>query len=44
MCIRDRPKKMLGCANRRIDGAVTMIMCYAMLDRYKREYMEYVNR
>ena len=41
---RIMPKKMLGCANRRIDGAVTMIMCYAMLDRYKREYMEYVNR
>ena len=41
---RIMPKKMLDNANKRIDGAVTMIMCYAMLDRYKREYMEYVNR
>lgn len=41
---RIMPKKMLDNANKRIDGAVTMIMCYVMLDRYKKEFMDFVNR
>ncbi len=41
---RIMPKKVLDNANKRIDGAVTMIMCYAMLDRYKKEFMDLVNR
>ncbi len=38
------PQKTLDNANKRIDGAVTMIMCYVMLDRYKKEFMDFVNR
>lgn len=41
---RIMPKKTLDNANKRIDGAVTMIMCYVMLDRYKKEFMDFVNR
>lgn len=40
---RIMPMKALGDVNKRIDGGVTMIICYAMLDRYKKEYMDIVN-
>lgn len=43
-CARIMPKKVLDESNKRIDGGVTMIICYAMLDRYKREYMDFINR
>ena len=35
---RIMPMKVQDSRNRRIDGAVTMIIAYATLDRYKREY------
>lgn len=35
---RIMPVKVQDMRNRRIDGAVTMIIAYAMLDRYKKEY------
>ena len=40
---RIMPKKTLDTAENHIDGAVTMIICYAMLDRYKKEYMDIIN-
>lgn len=40
---RIMPKKTLDKAENHIDGAVTMIICYAMLDRYKKEYMDIIN-
>ncbi|MCI1958180.1 MAG: terminase large subunit [Clostridia bacterium] len=41
---RIMPKKVLDKAANHIDGGVTMIICYAMLDRYKKEYMDIINR
>lgn len=35
---RIMPVKVQDMRNRRIDGSVTMIIAYAMLDRYKKEY------
>jgi phage terminase large subunit-like protein len=41
---RIMPTKNMGKSENHIDGGVTMIICYAMLDRYKKEYMDIVNR
>lgn len=48
-CIVDKygrimPAKTQGAASRRIDGGVTMIIAYAVLDRYKKEYMDLISR
>lgn len=40
---RIMPVKVQDIKLRHIDGAVTLIMCYAVLDRYKREYLQYVS-
>ncbi len=40
---RIMPTKALNKQNKRIDGSLTMIMCYVMLDRYKKEYMDIIN-
>ncbi len=40
---RIMPAKVLGKAENHIDGGVTMIICYAMLDRYKKEYIDIIN-
>ncbi len=40
---RIMPTKALNKPNKRIDGSLTMIMCYVMLDRYKKEYMDIIN-
>lgn len=37
------PTKAMNKQNKRIDGTLTMIMCYVMLDRYKKEYMDIIN-
>ena len=37
------PTKAMNKPNKRIDGTLTMIMCYGMLDRYKKEYMDIIN-
>lgn len=39
---RIMPVKVQDMRNRRIDGAVTFIILYAVLDRYKKEYLEIV--
>ena len=36
------PMKPNDTGTQRIDGAVTMIIAYATLDRYKREYMSLI--
>jgi len=38
------PIKVKGSPEKKIDGAVTMLICYETLDRYRNEYMEIVNR
>lgn len=40
---RIMPVKVQDIKLRHIDGAVTLIMCYAVLDRYKREYLQYIS-
>lgn len=37
------PAKVQGDEEKKIDGAVTYLICYETLDRYRKEYMEYVN-
>lgn len=34
------PVKVQGDSGKKIDGAVTMLICYETLDRYRKEYME----
>ena len=34
------PVKVQGDSEKKIDGAVTMLICYETLDRYRKEYME----
>lgn len=41
---RIMPTKALNKQNKRIDGTLTMIMCYVMLDRYKKEYMDIIRQ
>lgn len=41
---RRMPIKVKGSPEKKIDGAVTMLICYETLDRYRNEYMEIVNR
>lgn len=36
------PMKVQGKANKRIDGAVTIIICYATYDRYRKEYLDLI--
>ncbi len=36
------PIKVQDMRNRRIDGAVTMIIAYATFDRFRKEYLEIV--
>lgn len=38
------PIKVQGDANKKIDGAVTMLICYETLDRYRKEYVDIVSR
>lgn len=38
------PIKVKGSPEKKIDGAVTLLICYETLDRYRNEYMDIVNR
>ncbi len=38
------PIKVKGSPEMKIDGAVTMLICYETLDRYRKEYMDIINR
>ncbi|MFR2529340.1 MAG: terminase large subunit [Clostridium paraputrificum] len=38
------PIKVQGDVNKKIDGAVTMLICYETLDRYRKEYVDIVGR
>ena len=38
------PVKVQGDENKKIDGAVTMLICYETLDRYRKEYTDIVGR
>lgn len=38
------PIKIKGSPEMKIDGAVTMLICYETLDRYRKEYMDIVSR
>ena len=38
------PVKVQGDEDAKIDGAVTMLICYETLDRYRKEYVDIVNR
>lgn len=38
------PFKVQGDANKKIDGAVTMLICYETLDRHRKEYMDLINK
>lgn len=38
------PIKIKGSPEKKIDGAVTMLICYETLDRFRNEYMDIVNR
>ena len=38
------PVKVQGDVNKKIDGAVTMLICYETLDRYRKEYVDIVGR
>lgn len=38
------PIKVQGDVNKKIDGAVTMLICYETLDRYRKEYVDIVSR
>lgn len=38
------PIKIKGSPEMKIDGAVTILICYETLDRYRKEYMDIINR
>ncbi len=38
------PVKVQGDQDKKIDGAVTMLICYETLDRHRKDYMDAVNR
>jgi phage terminase large subunit-like protein len=38
------PEKVQGDYSKKIDGAVTMLICYETLDRYRKDYMDIINR
>jgi len=38
------PEKVQGDYTKKIDGAVTMLICYETLDRYRKEYMDIINK
>jgi phage terminase large subunit-like protein len=38
------PEKVQGDFTKKIDGAVTMLICYETLDRYRKEYMDMINK
>jgi len=39
-----KPVKVQGDDSKKIDGAVTMLICYETLDRHRTEYCEYIRR
>jgi phage terminase large subunit-like protein len=38
------PEKVQGDYTKKIDGAVTMLICYETLDRYRKDYMDLINK
>ncbi|WP_330617916.1 terminase large subunit [Mobilitalea sibirica] len=38
------PVKVQGDQDKKIDGAVTMLICYETLDRHRKDYMDIINR